>query len=131
MFCVSGMPHTKGSWKPVHRRGRVVLIPDNDGEEAWATSVGWAARAALRRPPTPDKLARFGVDLEFTLLPPPSRRRTNRRDADKLARSVLDALTGILWADDEQVDVLRARKWTVGQPGAMSGPGLVASVAVL
>lgn len=35
---------------------------------------------------------------------------TKKPDVDKLARAVLDALTGIAWADDSQVIDLRARK---------------------
>src|SRR5262252_2378773 len=85
-FRVDGIPQSKGSWRPAGRRrsGGIRLVPDNEAETAWAEQVAWAARQAL--------------------LPPPSGRRTNRRDLDKLCRSVLDALTGIVWVDDEQVD---------------------------
>lgn len=132
-FEVDGMPVTKGSWKPGRGRGgRIILVPDNPGEESWALQVAWAARTALRRPPDPDKLGRYCAHLEFTLEPPPNRTRTNRRDADKLARSVLDALTGIVWADDEQVDQLTVEKWIVGRStAARARAGLVATVALL
>jgi hypothetical protein len=132
-FSAAGMPVTKGSWKPGRGRGgRIVLRPDNDREAAWAALVGWSARIALNRPPNPDKLGRFCVDLEFTLEPPPNRTRANKRDIDKLARSVLDALTGIVWADDEQVDQLTVKKWIVGRSmEARTNPGLVASVRLL
>lgn len=102
-FEVAGMPETKGSWRPARNRrtGRVVLRPDNEREASWAMLVAWAARQALRAPPCPDG-REYAVTLRFVLPTPPSRRRTGRRDIDKLARSVLDALTGIVWLDDEQ-----------------------------
>lgn len=117
-FSVDGMPETKGSWVPAGRRksGGIRLRPDNPAEAAWAESVAWAARLAMPGPPTPDR-RRYSVQLRFTLLPPPSGRRTNRRDLDKLMRSVLDALTGIVWLDDEQVDAAQLSKFTGGRPG--------------
>lgn len=114
-FWVSGMPETKGSWVPIGG-GRVRA--DNPREHAWAEAVGWAAKAAMltARHPQPDS-RRYAVALDFTLAAPPDRTRKNRRDADKLARSCLDAMTGIVWIDDEQVDDLRATKrTTMGAP---------------
>lgn len=130
-FEVDGMPVTKGSWKPGRGRGgRIVLRPDNDGEASWAKQVGWAARQAMRCPLEPSKLARYRVELEFTLELPKGR--AGRRDIDKLARSVLDALTGIVWADDEQVDQLHLEKWIVGRStAARERPGLRATIVML
>ncbi len=113
-FAVDGMPVTKGSWRVI--RGK--LIPDNPGEPAWAQPVGWACRAKLRNRLEPDR-ARYRVTLEFTLTPPPNKGRTNRRDIDKLARSILDALTSIIWLDDEQVDELHVTKCTGPAPGVV------------
>lgn len=133
MFQVDGMPVTKGSWKPGHGRGgRIVMRPDNADEPAWANAVAWAARIAGRGEHKPSKTSRFSVHLEFTLEPPPSARRTNRRDIDKLARSVLDALTGIVWADDEQVDHLVIDKRIVGWSVlSRARAGLVATITTL
>lgn len=116
-FHVWGKPETKGSWRVFMRRGRPVLVPDNEAEPAWAQLVAWSARAFLRNVIEPDKATRYVVSLEFVLPPPPSKRRTNRRDLDKLARSILDALTGIVWADDEQVEHLDLDKTTGPTPG--------------
>jgi Holliday junction resolvase RusA-like endonuclease len=119
-LAVDGMPQTKGSWKVIMRRGRAVLIPDNDAEPTWAQIVGWAAKAKLRNGvDVPLFTGRWRVDVEFTLLPPPSKRKTNRRDLDKLVRSILDALTGIVWCDDEQVDELHLSKTVGEKPGAI------------
>lgn len=120
-FHVDGMPETKGSWKPKGRlrTGRIALVPDNPREAAWAQLVAWSFRQALRRPPAPDK-RRYRVELHFELEPSPGGRqwRANRRDLDKLMRSILDALTGLVWLDDEQVDEATLGKQIGERPGA-------------
>jgi len=119
-FSVDGLPQTKGSWRPGRNRrtGRVVLRPDNPGEESWALQVGWAARRAMRSPPMPDK-RQYRASLRFWLPEPHGRK--GRRDLDKLARSCLDALQGIIWADDEQVVELHLYKGvTTGQTGMVA-----------
>lgn len=109
-FTVTGVPQTKGSWRPGRNRrtGRVVLRPDNESEPAWAQAVAWAARAQMRGRQADAAL--YQVSMVFRLVRPTSRRRTNRRDIDKLVRSCLDALTGIIWRDDEQVVKITAEK---------------------
>lgn len=110
---VEGIPETKGSWIG-YGGGR--MKADNPREEAWATCVGWTARAKLRGfVPT---ALRVGVQLRFHLPPPPNRTKKNRRDIDKLVRSVLDALTKIVYIDDEQVDALQVTKQTGDHHGA-------------
>lgn len=116
-FHVDGMPQSKGSWRPVtnRRTGGIAFKAGNEAEGAWAEQVAWAARQALQRPPAPDR-QRYQVALDFTLLPPAGRGgRKNRRDIDKLARSCLDALTGIVWADDEQVKRLLLEDGVTGE----------------
>lgn len=108
---VPGIPMTKGSWKVFRRK----LIPDNPGEPEWAATVGWVARAKLRNA-EPVK-ARYAVRIEFTL-PPAQGRKLYRRDLDKLARSVFDALEGIVWTNDEQVEWLQCGKCRGDTPGA-------------
>jgi crossover junction endodeoxyribonuclease RusA len=100
---VHGLPETKGSWRAI---GAGRLKRDNPREKAWANAVGWAVRLA-RVDKTP--VSGFvGVTLEF-FLPRPVRRK-NRRDIDKLIRSCLDAMTGIIYVDDEQVAAVKASK---------------------
>lgn len=110
-FTVVGIPQTKGSWRPGRNRrtGRIVLRPDNEAEPAWAQAVAWAARAQMRGRQA-DK-ALYRVAMVFRLVRPTSRRRTHRRDLDKLIRSCLDALTKIVWLDDEQVVGITAEKF--------------------
>ncbi len=129
-FRVDGMPESKGSWRYAghsRRTGKPRLISDNEAEPAWAEQVAWACRAALGHPPKPDKRA-YQVALDFTLRAPAGRGgRQNRRDIDKLARSVLDALTGIVWADDEQVVRLVLDRGVTGVDGR-GLPGLSATI---
>lgn len=114
---VPGIPATKGSWKAL-RNGK--LRPDNVREKPWALAVAWSAKAA--RVPKFDGAVRVEIGCYF----PPPKRPTNpypsRNDVDKLARSTLDALTGIAWADDQQVtELLVTKNYThvnQAEPGA-------------
>lgn len=128
-FRVDGFPQTKGSWKVAGRKrnGAPRMLPDNPEETAWAESVAWMARSVLRGHQPDDR--RYAVALDFTLVPPPNRTRKHRRDADKLARSCLDALSGIVWIDDEQVDRLEVVKGIVG-PGRPK-PGVAVVITAL
>lgn len=126
-FRVDGVPETKGSWKSV---GRGRFIPDNPREPIWAQLVGWHAKQAMQMHHARTDYARremlggaLEVDLTFVLPPPHGRK--NRRDVDKLIRSVLDAMQGIVYADDEQIAEVAARKLV--QP---SGHGVRIRVAV-
>lgn len=108
------------------------MLSDNPAEKSWAAQVAWAARAALRNRCNADA-QRYAVQLDFALPPRPNRSRTNQRDLDKLARSVLDALTGLIWKDDEQVDVLHLSKLVSDVPGvvitiALTDEELIAAV---
>lgn len=84
------------------------MRPDNPLAAAWENTIAWHARLAMRNvPPTPDRVL---VTVVATLPRPPNRTKKHRRDIDKLARAVLDALSKIVYVDDEQVDDLHIRK---------------------
>lgn len=104
-FFVDGIPATKGSWKVM--RGK--LRPDNERERPWANAIAWSARAAGVRQPT-NKPLRVEVLCYFPRPKQPKHPYPSRNDVDKLGRSVLDALTGIVWVDDQQVVALRVSK---------------------
>ncbi len=100
---VDGMPETKGSFVGLGR-GRVRSA--NPREKAWAEHVGWVSKLMMR-----GKLPIVGgalVTLDFELPPPVGKK--NQRDVDKLARSCLDAMTGIVYVDDELVRDLVCHK---------------------
>lgn len=113
---VSGVPMTKGSWRSItdRRTGKPRLIPDNPDEEAWALAISWAAKAKLRGR-APSK-ARIRIGCVF-MMPPRAGRKSYNRDVDKLLRSVLDAMTKVVYVDDEQVDDVRAIKLRGDNPG--------------
>lgn len=107
---------------------RVVITNDNPNAAAWQTEIMDAALEARRRGPLVQGELMAGavvVDLVFHL-PRPQRIRsatishTTRPDVDKLARCVLDALTGVIYADDGQVVAIRLTKQYTpidGRPG--------------
>ena len=109
-FAVDGKPEPKGSARAVKSKstGRPVLLMGGDKASArrlksWATAIGWAARAAWTGPAIAGPVylsAHFIVPGKATRPP----------DLDKLQRTVLDALTGIVYVDDAQVVAVEASK---------------------
>jgi crossover junction endodeoxyribonuclease RusA len=117
-FHAPGTPATKGSWRIRRRKGKVWLDSDNKNERPWAATVAWAAKELWRDRPLIDS----GVDVSIVfemLRPAKPARGFPTGDVDKLSRSCLDALTGILWVDDVLVVTLTATKRYVERdPGA-------------
>lgn len=106
---VPGAPAPQGSKRHV---GRGILIESSKAVGPWRERVALAAhshaRGLLGGP--------VSVDLTFVLPRPKSApKRTTppavkRPDLDKLARAILDALTGVWFADDSAVVSLFASK---------------------
>jgi Holliday junction resolvase RusA-like endonuclease len=135
-FTVDGDPQTKGSatafvvWAHVleaverfRKTGkritpRAFITNDNPNAKAWQESVMDAAIEARRRGPLVAGELMAGpvvVDLAFRMARPLKLRstivsHTTRPDADKLARCVLDGLTGVVYRDDGQVAAIRISK---------------------
>jgi Holliday junction resolvase RusA-like endonuclease len=137
-FC-PGLPATKGSLRAVRRpSGGSVLVPDNARTKPWQRALAMTAHAA-------GVCAQEGpvaVELVF-YLPRPARQVAAsghpyawapllplaKPDLDKLARAVLDGLTGVAWKDDAQVTTLRLEKrYAVAR--AYAGPDTEAGVSV-
>lgn len=126
VFHVPGKPAPQGS-KRYLGPGRA--IESSKHLPAWRADVRAAAAVAVRHDPV---AAPVGVELTFVMARPKSHHRTGRNshilrdgapafpagkpDVDKLARAVLDALTTIVYADDQQVVQLIATK-IYGGPG--------------
>jgi Holliday junction resolvase RusA-like endonuclease len=130
-FFAPGIPQTKGSArafafrrKKGPRAGKlgVSVQNDNPAEGEWRAVVALAGAGAMP-PGFSYNAAPLSVQLLFKLPRPKShygarglkeRFRSavpsTKPDVDKLIRSVLDALTGIIWRDDSQVIEIRARK---------------------
>jgi crossover junction endodeoxyribonuclease RusA len=113
-FIVPGRPATKGSTVSffAKRSHRIVTKTDSAIGKAWAKDVAWIAQqAGVEKVPKGQGVAII-VIYEF---PWPQRATLRlapcvRPDCDKLARALLDALTGIAYDDDGQVVSLTVHK---------------------
>lgn len=125
-FFIEGVPIPQGSLKAVKSRWMkfAKLVQSNKSLDGWRAQV-YSAIAA-RRQANGWELERgpVAVSLVFRLIKPKSRPKTKRTwpdtkpDLDKLARAVLDALTGAIILDDAQVVFLTAMKdWEEKGPG--------------
>lgn len=129
-FEVRGLPVTQGNktafpsrdgTRAFMREGRSNKA--NEGFHAWRHAIATEARhAAGDRPLLTGQPLQ--VVLHFRILKPASAPKTRRTwpikarsgDIDKLARAALDAMTGVVFADDSEVVVLAVMKdW--GDPG--------------
>jgi crossover junction endodeoxyribonuclease RusA len=124
-FNVDGVPQPKGStkafaagWRPGSlSRPTVIVTSDNTGLKAWAAQVRAAAIVAQVPKQAEGPVT---VGLAFRLPRPDYLRKkktigtqpphVKRPDVDKLCRGVLDAISGVGWHDDSQVDSIRATK---------------------
>ena len=110
-FEVDGPPAVKGSTFSFFYRGRIVTKQDAKNLTSWAAQVAWCAKqAGLARIP---KGVGVIVSVTYEFAPPIRVVRScpcTRPDIDKLARALLDALTGVAYEDDGQVVALTVRK---------------------
>lgn len=147
MFFAEGIPQAQGSMKGYARRvapGRVraIIRPDNEKLMPWRESVRDAARRALAAAGFEGQLlAPTGVvRLDVTFLAPAPKDVAKKllkgravscakgRDLDKLLRGVFDALSSLVYADDRQVDEVRAvRRYQ--HPAKPPGVHVVVTVA--
>lgn len=111
-FVVFGAPATKGSTVSFMSRRGVITKADCKGLGAWTQAVGWAARAA--RVSLAPKGAPVKINAVFQFVRPARAQGraapTVKPDLDKLARALLDALTGVAYVDDSQVVQLQLWK---------------------
>jgi len=115
-FEVLGNPVTQGSGKAINdRSGHARFIPDHRAPlAAWRTDIHNAAEKAAEGRFAP-KGTPVWVVASFRLQRPKSAPRrvirpTTKPDIDKLARASLDAMTGVVFADDSQVVSLALSK---------------------
>ena len=124
-FFVPGIPVSQGSKRAFvirdkSGRHRPVLTESAKGLPQWRATVALAGRQALMKGNEGATVGWWAkkallVRLAFSLprpasLPKKVQDAVKRPDVDKLTRAVLDALTGILWADDAQITRLEAAK---------------------
>lgn len=145
-FRVDGIPRSQGSKKFLGTtdKGKIRMAESARGLPAWRSDIRNEAAKALdaARYDTDDDLARFWsgpiiVQIAFGFSRPASHYGTgrnsttlkpsapafpaskNRDDVDKLARAVLDALSGVVFEDDGRVVHLSVSKLYDDRPGAL------------
>ncbi|MCK4624038.1 MAG: RusA family crossover junction endodeoxyribonuclease [Phycisphaerae bacterium] len=141
-FTVPGNPATKGSMRAVKHSvtGEAIMMHSAPkGLATWTASIRLAAASEygpqhpvsgavhvsacwhLARPKGHYRTGRNAGTLKPSA---PKHPTAKRDDLDKLARALLDALTGIVYADDSQVVTLNASKrYTIG-----TGPQMIVSI---
>lgn len=135
---VSGIPAAQGSKRLVRlKNGRTVMLENSKRVKPWRDRVASAARAVILRPLEgdvqvtatvlfPRPKAHFRKDRGLRPNLPP---RPGRADVDKLARAILDALTGVAYADDRQVAALAIQRcWSdsiPAKPGDGEGTAII------
>lgn len=119
-FAVRGVAATQGSKKIIWPKGRGVaeayLVDANPRDlKDWRSAVRTAASFAWNAQPLEGPVS---ASMTFYFLRPASQTRLERLcpwrwrtpDAEKLARAVADACTGVLWRDDAQICLLVIEK---------------------
>lgn len=121
-FTVYGTPIPQGSTRAFIPKGwkRPVITADNRKTKPWRQEIAGVAMELNGVPWPIEKPMPVRLELRFTLAKPKSVPKhlvcpTKKPDLDKLARAVLDALSGIAFEDDSQVCELVASK-CYGQP---------------
>lgn len=135
---IPGLPEAQGSAKAFVVAGKARITSTNTKLTAWRRDAIMAVRAVLRdREPLaswvevraecrfPRPAAHFGTGRNASTLKPSAPYfKTSKPDSDKLARAILDALTGAgVYRDDSQVVRLSLEKRYVG-PGEFPGTSL-------
>jgi len=124
-FTVLGRPQPQGSMKGFvlpgkdGKKPRAILTSDNTKMKPYRQQVGWAALDARAKAGYAglfaEKQVAVGVEMKFYFEKPPSISKKRQHisvkpDIDKICRSSIDAMTGVLWADDAQIIQLIASK---------------------
>ncbi len=129
-FFAPGLPKPQGSkqqflatYKAGHQYG--VMREDSKGMGAWRSVVALSARMAKIEAKHPGWPNREAVALGVEFIFPRPKKPANQYppiDLDKLLRTVFDALTGIVIADDKQiVCVEMTKRYAMASD---EGPGL-------
>jgi crossover junction endodeoxyribonuclease RusA len=110
-FTVPGRPAPQGSKRHV---GRGIMVESSKELGPWRERVALCAHSAMCGRSLLDGAVRVRLDLTLPRPKSAPKRSTppavKRPDVDKLARAILDAITGIIVRDDSQIVDLHATK---------------------
>jgi crossover junction endodeoxyribonuclease RusA len=110
-FTVPGKPAPQGSKRHV---GRGIMVESSKELGPWRERVALCAHNAMCGRSLLDGAVRVRLDLTLPRPKSAPKRSTphavKRPDVDKLARAILDAITGIIVRDDSQIVDLHATK---------------------
>lgn len=115
-FTVYGVPQPQGSSKAFIPKGwnRAIITSANAKNKPWRQQVSAMALDAMNGSVIVPRGLPVVVRCDFYFDRPKSAKKaaakTTKPDADKLARSILDALSGIAFEDDSQVTELHVTK---------------------
>ena len=124
VFTVYGIARPKGSTRAFMRPGMKfpIITSANKSVKGWEESI----RAALQQHAAGVFFTGpLNVYITFALprpksLPKALTAHVKKPDVDKLARGSLDAMKGVLWDDDSQIDILLVKKvYCADQPHAV------------
>lgn len=133
---VPGVPTPQGSTKSYVVKGRAVTTSDNPRTRPWRQVVGAVLRQHLHCGAIAYPVGAVALVIECVMprraadmtqrVQEWSPSHVSKPDLDKLARAILDALTGILYRDDSQVVRIVASKRyaTLGTGGELEQPGV-------
>ena len=108
MFVVPGEPRSKGRPR-LGRNGRTYTPAatrdaEKEVEQAWRIATTGPTGTRMIR-------GRIGVEIGFVC------KHRRKRDLDNMVKLVLDALNGVAYVDDEQIDLMTVQRvWTSGDP---------------
>lgn len=134
-FSVAGVPVPQGSLKAFTNRktGRAMLTSTSGQNlKDWRQAIAWSAQEAMQGFEYLDgKHDAVNLTVTFVLQRPPSVPKARAwpcvlPDIDKLLRSCLDALTGVVYRDDAQVVNVWVSK-QYAEPGQQPGAHICVS----
>jgi crossover junction endodeoxyribonuclease RusA len=107
-FTVYGKAEPQGSTRAFIPKGwkRAIITSDNPKLKSWRQELAKVSMQACRHKGEFPLSEAVGVVLTFIFAPPKKPKsvyKTTRPDLDKLMRSTLDGMTGIVYDDDSQV----------------------------
>ena len=126
-FTVYGTPIPQGSTRAFIPKGwsRPIITADNKKTKPWRQEISGTAHDTMASMGESQILRESAVRVEchFYFAKPKSTKKsvthkTTKPDIDKIARSLLDALTGVVFEDDSQVTQLWVSKFFDSRPRA-------------